>query len=268
MAAKKKKKINVNVIKEVLNGEKTMKNHLIESALNNLLYVDDENREERVGMHGSGVATATADFCYRQQVLSFYFKGKEQEIPIKLKRIFLEGWYIHEKWQKIFMDAGVGLNVEQRGHSKDFQLLFTPDAIVKLNGITYVVEIKSVNTYTFKKLNSHPSGEKQLQLYMHMTGIPHGFVLCEDKNTQDIKVFYHEYDPIKGREYAERMHKVVKFKEIFEKQKKLPKKICPNPDCKKAKWCAYRDACFNIERIPLASGAVTGSKATKATVKQ
>lgn len=226
---------------------------LIEQKLNKLFDTDKENREERVGMHGSGIIASENDFCIRQQVLSFYFKGRDIEIPAGLKRVFLEGWHIHEKWQKLFTQAGIARGVEQRGHSELWQLLFTPDAIVELEGKLYVVEIKSVNTFQYKSMKTHPSGEKQCRLYMHFTGIPRGFVLAEDKNTQEFKIIMVDYDPVKIKPYIQRMYNVIQVKNKFLETGKLPKRNtqCTLETCKKASCCPYSDCCFGSSRIPL-----------------
>lgn len=228
----------------------SLMNKNLEDKMNSLFDFDRENREDRTGMHGSGIIASDDAFCYREQVLSFYFKQFEKQIPPSLKRIFLEGWSIHEKWQMLFKKSGIAYGIEQRGYSESWQLLFTPDAIVKINGKKYIVEIKSVNTYQFKNMKSHPSAEKQLQLYMHFCGIPRGFVLCEDKNIQEIKCFYYEYDPQKAAPFVDRMLKVIKYKERYEKTGKLPKRKCNNENCKRAQSCNYYDACFE-KQIPL-----------------
>lgn len=224
---------------------------LIENKLNALFDSDKQNREDRVGMHGSGIIASENDFCFRQQVLSFYYKGNDVDLPIALKRIFLEGWYIHSKWQQLFEQTGIARGIEQRGVSNEWKLLFTPDAIIELDGKMYVVEIKSVNTFQFKTMKGHPSGEKQCNLYMHFTGIPRGFVLAEDKNTQEIKVFPVKYDPMKAKAYVERMYKVKEFLKKYEDTGKLPKRKCESQNCKKANTCSYRESCFGINKIPL-----------------
>lgn len=224
---------------------------IILSALNKVLDADQKDREDRVGMHGSGVIAADTEFCYRQQVLSFFFKGFEPPIPDGLKRIFINGWYVHIKWQTLFEKAGIAIGIEQRGFSSEHKLLFTPDAIVQIGKRQYVVEIKSVNTYQFKTMKSHPSGEKQLNLYMHMTGIPRGFVLCEDKNTQEIKIFLYEYNPDIARPYVVRMFKVRQGIQRYEETGELPTRMCDSETCKHAMNCAYKNACFNIRRVPI-----------------
>lgn len=238
-------------IKDIIKNSAVGKSLVIEQHMNNLFKTDRKTREERTGMHGSGIIAADTDFCYREQVLSFFYKGVEKDIPPDLARIFLEGWSVHEKWQTLFKKAGISYGAEQRGHSKNWELLFTPDDKVLLDGIKYVVEIKSVNTFQFQKMKSHPSAEKQLQVYMHFECIPNGFVLCEDKNTQKIKVFDYRYDPLRAKPYVQRMLTVKDQKDIFDKTGKLPNRLCDSETCKRAMNCSYREACYNIRRIKL-----------------
>lgn len=238
----------------ILNAKAGMKNNecfKIEEFLNSLLYIDDKKREERIGMHGSAVIQTEDKFCFREQVLSFFFQPNgEQYIEPKLRRIFLEGWSVHEKWQNLFRQANINIGIEQRGYSKKYNLLFTPDAIIKIGNKKYVVEIKSVNNYQFKNMTCHPSGEKQLQLYMHFLSVPNGFVLCENKNTQDIKVFAYAYDYKKVFIYLQRMREVLRYKKDFVYIGKLPDRICSNVACSRASQCNYASACFE-KRIPL-----------------
>lgn len=238
-------------IKDIIKGSRVGKSLIIEQQMNALFKTDRGTREERTGMHGSSIIASDTEFCYREQVLSFFYKGTEKDVPPDLARIFLEGWSVHEKWQTLFQKAGIAYGIEQRGHSKGWELLFTPDAIILLNGIKYVVEIKSVNTFQFQKMNSHPSGGKQLQVYMHFVCVPNGFVLCEDKNTQKIKIFDYRYDPLTAKPYVQRLLTVKDQKAHFEETGKLPSRLCNNENCKRAYNCAYREACYNIRRIKL-----------------
>lgn len=214
-----------------------------------------QETQERAGLHASAIIVSDEKFCYRQQVLSLLYKMSQGEhIPVPIKRIFEEGNAIHEKWQRLFIRAGFSdhtrLDVSQ--FNEEYELGFTPDIIcdfpVKDGYEEMVVEIKSVNTYSFSKMSSHPSAKKQLFLYMYLTGIHKGFVLCDDKNTQDVKVFYYEYDEKEVKKYIDRLEKVQYYKNRLLKEKKMVKrnKKCDSPECKMAKECNMRDACWNV----------------------
>lgn len=109
-----------------------------------------------------------------------------------------------------------------------------------------VGEIKSVNTFTFKKQKYHASGRKQLQLYMYLTGIHDGFVLCEDKNTQDIKVYLYKYDPTEIQPFITRLERIQQYKQRLTEKGKLVKRHekCTGYTCKMAESCPMKDVCY------------------------
>lgn len=227
-----------------------------DAELEMLKYQYDQEDEERVGLHASAITGAGSGFCFRQQVLSLFYKMDQgQNTPIHLARIYEAGKNIGTKWQRLFIRAKVGekedLDVSRMW--EEYDLSYTPDGIIYLEAFKrrYVVEIKSQNTNEYQKSKGHKSGEKQLKLYMYAEGIEHGFVLVEDKNTQDFKVLYitgvDENDP----DIADQLHilkKIQKYKKRFIKRQKMVKKHekCTSSDCSKARWCAMRDACWNV----------------------
>ena len=248
----------------------------IEQLLNSLFYLDKNIPEElkflksvmtrgsdtteRKGLHASAVIVSDDKFCYRQQVLSLFYKQLQgEQTKVGLKRIFAEGDAIHEKWQRLFIRGGLcaPLDCDYSRFDEDFDLSYTPDIICKLPAnmsLTetcdkweeYIVEIKSVNTYTYKKQKYHASGRKQCQLYMYLTGIHKGIVLCDDKNTQEFKVYRYDYNPAEIAPYIRRLEKIQEYKEQLVLNKKLVPRI-PQCSCygsKKAQECPMRDVCF------------------------
>jgi CRISPR/Cas system-associated exonuclease Cas4 (RecB family) len=227
---------------------------MLERKLNALFRIPRDNAEERKGLHASAIIVSDSAFCIREQVLSLFYKRNEEEnISDGLLRIFAEGNSIHEKWQSMFKRAGIARAIEDRGYSKMFDLYMTPDAVVEINNKLYVVEIKSANTYSYKSMkDSHPAGTKQLQLYMHFLCIPRGFVLVEDKNTQEFKIFPVRYEPGQAAPYVKRLYEINEAKENFLKNNTLPKRICKSIGCTRASRCAMSNACFGISRKKLA----------------
>ena len=252
----------------------------IEQLLNSLFYLDKNIPEElkflksvmtrgsdtteRKGLHASSVIVSDDKFCYRQQVLSLFYKQLQgEQTKVGLKRIFAEGDAIHEKWQRLFIRGGLcePLDCDYSRFDEDFDLSYTPDIICKLPvnmSLTepcdkweeYIVEIKSVNTYTYKKQKYHASGRKQCQLYMYLTGIHKGIVLCDDKNTQDFKVYRYDYNPAEIAQYIRRLEKIQDYKEQLVLNKKLVPRM-PQCSCygsKKAQECPMRDVCFRKSR--------------------
>ena len=205
---------------------------------------------ERYGLHTSAIIVGEDKFCYREQVLSLLYKQAQGEnVPQNLIRIFEEGNAIHEKWQRLFIRGGLG-KAEDMDFSKfndEYEVGYTPDAILTIKGKKYVVEIKSVNTYQFMKMTSHPTATKQVNMYMHFTGIHDGIILCEDKNTQNFKVFPVKYNPDVVEPYIERLEAVQYYKKrVFDEGKMVKRcKQCTSKVCKRAITCPMRDACWN-----------------------
>lgn len=244
---------------------------VIEQTLNKLFYVTPNYKEElqmlkmqkmqeqkqgdRYGLHLSAIIASEKEFCYRQQVLSLFYKQAQgEQIPIGLKRIFKEGEAIGEKWQRMFISGGIGKkeNMDISRFVEKYDLSYTPDAQITIAKKDWVVEIKSMNTFQFKHIKSHPSGRKQLRMYMYFEKKKHGFVLVEDKNTQEFKVFPEIWGITFGKEdimpYIERLEAIQVYKQQFIEEKKVPKRhpLCTNSNCKKAKECSMRYACWNI----------------------
>lgn len=248
----------------------------IETKLNNLFYLekDIENEikflrsvmtrgqetAERKGLHASAVIVSDEKFCYRQQVLSLFYKQKQgEQISPGLRRIFAEGDAIHEKWQRLFIRAGyadyTGCDVTRYDNRYDLQ--YTPDIMAEIDGTKYVVEIKSVNTMSYKNMEKqnkpHPSGKKQLHLYMFLTGVHNGIVLCEDKNTQEFRANLYEYEEKEIRKYIKRLNQIQVYKNNLTENRKLVKRHekCVSYGCKMAESCPMREVCYGMDKSRL-----------------
>ena len=236
------------ITKEITTEINTIESVVIETTLNKLFMTmkNTEHLEEvRVGLHASSIIASDEMFCYREQVLSLlYHQQQGSELSIPTLRIFAAGVSIHEKWQNMFQKSGIVVKNEARSFAQKYDLYFTPDSIIKINNKEYVVEIKSMNTYSFKNAKSHPSGQKQCMLYMHLLGIENGFVLAEDKNTQEIKIFPVTYDYKKILPFIDRLNEIQVMKKAFIENKEVPPRKCSSSNCKRAEECNMRAVCF------------------------
>lgn len=264
----------INDIKKEALGNKTKiqssEAQQLEKILNNTFYLDKNIKEEtafvnsvmtrglvsqeRIGLHASSLIVGEKDFCIRQQVLSLMYKQLQgEQINVGLKRIFEQGNAIHEKWQRLFIRAGYSsandLDVTQ--FNEKYRISFTPDIICCIPEFysgKMIGEIKSVNTYQFQRMIKHPSAWKQLQWYMYLSGIHKGFVLSEDKNTQDFKLEIYDYDSSIVSTFIDRAEEIkFRYKKAI-KEKKMIKRPsdAKSSDCKRCKSCSMRDACWNI----------------------
>lgn len=239
-------------------GEIKEKNSLIVKQKFNNLFVNSRKHleEVRAGLHASSIIAGDSDFCYRAQVLSLiYQQDQGQELPIRLLQIFAAGNSIHEKWQTLFeinSDSLPGFRLvrnEARSFDERYELYFTPDSIIEINGEEYVVEIKSMNTFAYqhaaKSSNPHPSARKQLQLYMYLLGIRNGIILIEDKNTQEFEVFRIEHNHHEVLPFIDRLNVVQIMKKEALENGIFPKRICRNSTTKRAIGCNVCSACFD-----------------------
>lgn len=210
--------------------------------------------QERKGLHASALIKGDKAYCVREQVLSLIYKQLQgEQVSPGLMRIFEEGNAVHEKWQRLFIRAGWSEpdELDKTQFNDRFRISFTPDIICRIPQFhtgDMVGEIKSVNTFQFQKMIRHPSAHKQLAFYMYLTGIHKGFVLCEDKNTQDFKIEVYDFDPESVSLYVERAEKVKRaYNRVYRDKKMIARPLdAKKPDCKRCKECALRDACWNI----------------------
>ena len=210
--------------------------------------------QERVGLHASAILVPDSSFCLRQQVLSLVYRQLQgEQIKVGLMRIFEEGNAIHEKWQRMFIRAGWSKwdELDFTQFCDEYKMSFTPDIICTIPEFydgKMVGEIKSVNTFQYKKMVRHPSAWKQCQWYMHLTGIKKGFVLCEDKNNQDFKLEVYDYDPDQVAQFIDRAEEIMyRYRRVINEHKMVARpEDASSPSCKRCAECAMRDACWNI----------------------
>ena len=210
--------------------------------------------QERVGLHASALIKGDKDFCLRQQVLSLMYRQLQgEQLPVGLMKIFEEGNAIHEKWQRLFIRGGYSkasdLDVTQ--FNEKYRISFTPDIICRIPEFydgKMIGELKSVNTHQFRKMARHPSAWKQLQWYMYLSGIHKGFVLSEDKNTQETKIEIYDYDVNVISQFIDRAEEIkFRYKKAMKEHKMVKRpEDATSPDCKRCKQCALVNACWKI----------------------
>lgn len=263
----------------------------LDAILNKMFYldkdIDEETKfvhdvmtrglesQERVGLHASAIIDKGDDsFCIRQQILSLVYKQLQgEQTPVDLMRIFEEGNAVHEKWQRLFIRAGYAKakTCDRTRFDKEYMLSYTPDIVVRIPEFykgAMVVEIKSMNSFSFQKQFEHASGHKQLQLYMYLlqkakgnlddpTDLDYkkGFTLLDSKNDQKFRTVVYDYEPDVVAPYRDRLDDIYVAYQKFIEEHIMPKrpKKCDVYSCKMASKCAMKDACFNVNngRTPI-----------------
>jgi len=170
----------------------------------------------------------------------FKFKNAPKEaIEARLMRIFEHGESIHRNIFNILYRLKIGCTTEIKIPEQEI-VSGRADAILCMNNENYVLDIKSINSMLFRKLGS-PKEENvyQVQLYMHFFGIKKGILLYVDKDQQNLKEFYLDYDEnlCKGL-----MDKFYALKGQIEADT-IPAKLADFPKNWQCTYCQYKDVC-------------------------
>ena len=170
----------------------------------------------------------------------FKFKNAPREpIDARLMRIFEHGENIHRNIFNILYRLRMGVVTEVPIPSQEI-ISGRADAILCTEGQNYVLDIKSMNSMIFRKLQE-PKEENvlQIQLYLHYFNIKKGILLYIDKDRQEMKEFFVDYNPelVEGL-----LDKFYALKDQVEKNV-LPKRLEDYPRNWQCQYCSFRDVC-------------------------
>lgn len=245
-----------NLAKDLITAKEGTKDQIWAMMVKNRLerlFVEARDHENRYGLHASAILASENEFCFREQVLSLFFEMNQgKQLPVKLLKVFAQGNAMHEKWYTLFRQAGIDVAIERSLFMPKYDLSFTIDALLNIFGEEIICDVKSQNTFVFKKQKGHPSGEKQVNFYLWAlsvyTGVPHrkGFVLVDSKDDQEIKVIPVAYSKAAVAPYVDRLRIIQDLKKGWLEARQMPKRKCKNCDEKRAMQCNMRDACFNV----------------------
>jgi len=202
--------------------------------------------------------------CERKQVavILYWQKAKPNFTP-KLLDIFDNGHYVHDRIQKEMIAAGL---VPQRNmwfphwsrsiykpYTCEVPIRYDPwllsgtcDAIIIYNKKYYIVEIKSMNDWSFNQLRKpHDDHYCQGQAYLKMSEqtlkieIAGIIYLYENKNDQRRKEFLIEKDEVYLKKLA---MKLLRLKKNYVEKNKVPnrqfeKDSTDCEQCDMAEWC-------------------------------
>ena len=134
-----------------------------ETKFVNMVMTRGLESQERIGLHASAIIDkGDKSFCVRQQVLSLLFKQLQgEQLNVNTLRIFEEGNAVHEKWQRLFIRAGYAKakTLDKTRIDDEYMLSYTPDIVCKIPEFykgAMIGEIKSMNSFSFKKQTEHP----------------------------------------------------------------------------------------------------------------
>lgn len=182
-------------------------------------------------------SASSAGRCLREQ--QFVYLGFPQgESKYKQLNIFANGDYVHLRHQVAGLSEGYYTDVEVPVLIPEFKVKGTMDAICEDGSI---VDIKSMNTYVFKKQfeEGKPKEEhvRQVHAYMRATGIRKARLLYEDKNTQEVQEFVVDWED----EVNEKNEDDWRDLSILTQREELAPAY-PEGD-ERCEWCVFNTKC-------------------------
>jgi CRISPR/Cas system-associated exonuclease Cas4 (RecB family) len=157
--------------------------------------IDKYYREKREAKNQEHFYITDAGKC--QRAVYFAMKGfPRKEKEARVLRIFDRGDITHQRLMRALFGVPEVKIIASEVDITPTELIHgRADAIISVGNKLYVVDFKSANDFRFQKLDvPESSHQQQLQLYMHYFKIPQGFILYENKNTQELKEFEVKYD--------------------------------------------------------------------------
>jgi len=207
----------------------------------------DKERKEKYKGEPTRFYPSSIGFCSRRIVMQA-LDYERPELPAKVLRIMENGTYMHERFEAWFEGMGILIAPEVPIKDKDLRISGRTDALIRVpgkdgTGKIVLVELKSANDKQFNRMMSQdkPKDEhlKQIQLYMHLTGIEDGLILVENKNNQDLWEYWCKYDPIMASELIEKIKMVNSH---------IDAEILPNREFDKTsfecRYCDFRNECW------------------------
>lgn len=212
--------------------------------------IQEENDRDVTRFHPSLIGYCSRKIAYTM------LRYPAPLIDARTMRIFECGHSMHERFERWFGEIGIQIATELilNEDSPDeaiasrcvpLNISGRTDSLVVIDDELYLVELKSANGNMFKYYLNEPKEHhvQQLQLYMYLTGVHKGFILYEDKNTQELKEFYIQYD-----------HKLVE--QLLEKIRMInyhvENRMLPNKEGKPSEWqckyCEFRGICHYPQR--------------------
>ncbi len=170
----------------------------------------------------------------------FKFKNAPREpIDARLMRIFEHGDSIHRNIFNILYRLRLGVVTEIPIPSQEI-ISGRADAILCVGNENYVLDIKSMNSMIFRNLTA-PKEENvyQIQLYLHFFNIKKGILLYIDKDRQEMKEFFVDYDEAMCKDLLDKFYALKGQVE----SDSLPAKLEDFPRNWQCSYCPYKATC-------------------------
>lgn len=163
----------------------------LQKAVDNFLV--QQNKQRKTIRKTASFGPSHTQMCSRWWFLSFEGAPIEPKFDARTLRIFDTGHSVHSRWYQYFRQMKILVDEEVPIVIKDpVPIQGSADAIIDWGGHK-LVEMKSIGMegFQFRKYYNKPKDEHyaQAQLYMYALKLEEGFVIYEDKSSQNVLIF-------------------------------------------------------------------------------
>ena len=170
----------------------------------------------------------------------FKFKNAPHEpMDAQIMRIFERGENMHRSIFNILYRLRLGVVTEIPIPTSEI-ISGRADAILCVGNENYVLDIKSINSMIFKRMTA-PKEENvyQIQLYLHFFNIKKGILLYIDKDQQDMKEFFVDYDEQLCSSLLEKFQALKNQVDA----NIMPARLADYPRNWQCSYCQYKEVC-------------------------
>lgn len=206
----------------------------------------ERDKERAKSPHYHASSLVDKNFCIVRAVLEEMIKNTDEIFSPQTLSIFWNGVDVHKRHQKFYRESGISFYIEQVTYSKFLDMTGKSDAIINFMGSTTIIELKSMNSFLFDKLQAPPyNAYCQSLIYMYLHGIPQALVVVENKNFQTLKIYKIDFNINEALKLIKRRYIIIKC--LKKNMIPLSKRICKKPKIKKR--CKFNDICFDKEKL-------------------
>ncbi len=175
---------------------------------------------------------------------SIFFKFKNvprEEIGANILRLFDHGDHIHQLIMKPLLSIrDIHVVASEINIPPQEIISGRADAIISTGKDLYVLDVKSMNSMIFNKLEQ-PKEENvdQIQLYLHYFKVPKGILLYVDKDKLELKEFIINYDK---KRVLSLLGGLENLKAKIDSNT-IPDRLPEYPDNWQCRYCQFKEVC-------------------------
>jgi len=158
------------------------------------------------------------------------------------------GTYLHIIIQNLCHRAGILHKREFRLINDEHKIIGTCDGILKISGALYLLEIKSINSNQWVKVQQAPKHEHKQQMlaYMRALDLRFGTIIYVNKDRSTIKEHVLEFDPVY---YEPHVRQRISGYRKHVAKKTVPAREGNSPRTFPCSFCPFTSICFTEERL-------------------